>query len=133
METDFGRHLCTAVMERVILSESEDIFWNDSKVEGPQSFAGMLQCYSDKSTTTLKKSGISSYPLHIVFMNLTYEQWKKAISNGSTVLAYLPVDIEESQEACEDEQIPALGKGNREARIIFPPQIIRSCFKTIGR
>ena len=50
-------------------------------------------------------------------MNLTYEQWKKAISNGSTLLAYLPVDIEESQEAGEDEQIPAFGKGNRDARI----------------
>ena len=103
METDFGRHLCTAVMERVKLSESEDIFWNDSEVEGSQSFGGLLQCYSDKSATTLKKSGISAYPLHIVFMNLTYEQWKKSISKGSTLLAYLPVVIDESQEAGEDE------------------------------
>ena len=48
METDFGRHLCTAVMERVILSESEDIFWNDSKVEGPQSFAGCCNATATK-------------------------------------------------------------------------------------
>ena len=52
-------------------------------------------------------------------MNLTYEQWKKAISNGSTLLDYLPVDIEESQEAGEDEQIPAFGKRNRDVRIIL--------------
>lgn len=116
METEFGEHLCADVMERVMVSEIEDEVL-ETEGEEHHSFAWLLQCYRENVTTAFKKSGISEYPLHIMFMNVSYQQGRNYIINGCNLLASLPEEIEKAQGQGEEGQLPTSGKDNLAAAI----------------
>lgn len=94
LETKYARRIRDNVIERVLSSDNDEDIWMYGKDGMEESFVGMFQVHSDKSAVTLKKAGISAYPVHIVFLNFTYEKWKDIIMSEKTIVAYLPVDYE---------------------------------------
>ena len=63
-----------------------------------ESFVGFLQLYSDKTAMTLRKVGIDAYPVHVLFMNFEYGQWKKTIVDEESIVSFLPVEYENSED-----------------------------------
>jgi len=53
--------------------------WMKREDTGIDSFVRFLQLYSDKSKTTLKRTGVSAYPIHMNMLNFSYEGWKREI------------------------------------------------------
>ena len=79
-------------VRRIVMSSMEkDILWHQRDESVEQSFAGMIQLYSDKSTTSLKEPGFQFHPLHIVFLNFSEAYRRNCIVSGQTTLAFLPV------------------------------------------
>jgi len=94
LETEYAKELVEAVKNRVLCHHDEEAIWMFQGESSTESFCGIFQMYSDKSAVTLKKNGISAYPVHIVFMNFTYEGWKEMIMKEKTIVAYLPINYE---------------------------------------
>lgn len=94
LETEFARKLEEEVCDRVKKHSNVDVMWMTSQECGRESFVGFLQLYSDKSKTSLKRTGVTAYPIHVTLMNFCYPAWKKEIMEERTLAAYLPVGVD---------------------------------------
>ena len=97
METDYGNELCNYVKDKVLTSSDSNVIWYDGSFFNRKSFCGIIQMYSDKCAVTLRKNGISAYPVHVTFLNFKYPEWRRQIMAEKTLLAYLPVEIVENE------------------------------------
>ena len=102
METNFGKEIYNHVKDKVLSSTDPSVIWYEQPFSDQMSFSGILQMYSDKSAVTLRKNGISAYPVHINFLNFKYPEWRRQILKERTLVAYLPVEIVKLDD--EDEK-----------------------------
>ena len=91
MNADLGRIGETVVKQTVMSNLNSGGMWHQEGETREQSFAGMVQLYSDKSRTSLKESSFQFYPIHINLLNFAEQHRRKCIVEGKTVLAFLPV------------------------------------------
>jgi len=98
METQYGKELCDYVKDKVVTSSDSNVIWYDRTLSNRKSFCGIIQMYSDKCAVTLRKNGISAYPVHVTFLNFKYPEWRRQIMAEKTLVAYLPVEIVENEE-----------------------------------
>lgn len=68
-------------------------FWNDNESEGPRSTVGLLQLYSDKIATTMKRGAFVMYPVHVVLLNFTAEFRRHLIDSDRTLLGFLHLNL----------------------------------------
>lgn len=61
---------------------------------GEQSLVLILQIYGDKSVISVKPPRLSFYPFHLVSLNFAEEIRKNLITEGSTIVAFLPTTNE---------------------------------------
>ena len=93
MASEFGKELNRMAKFHVQLSDEETVFWKSLVANGSESFAGLLQIYSDKTSTTLKSRGFKFYPVHLVLLNFKETLRRKLITSGRTIVGYLPTDF----------------------------------------
>ena len=79
------------VKKAVMSNKNSHAMWHDSRDTSHQSFAGMVQLYSDKSRTSLKESSFQFYPLHVNMLNFSEQYRRHCIVEGMTVVAFLPI------------------------------------------
>ena len=79
VETEFARRLEEEHCKKVKSHASLNVMWMKREDTGRDSFVGFLQLYSDKSKTTLKRTGVSAYTIHMNMLNFSYEGWKREI------------------------------------------------------
>ena len=126
MSARLAKDITFRLKQNVISSANAASIWFDMKTHGTESFVGLLQLYSDKSSTSLKQTSITSYPLHVTFLNFSNSLRQHCISQGHTILAYLPVDIQEAVSDTELDPMPALrGSALREAKMSIVHQAIQ--------
>lgn len=84
-------------------------------------FVMFLQCYSDKSSQTLKTSSHTHFPLHVAIHNTSLHMKERLIRQGDCVVGYLPTDILwEDEEAMiweNDLEDAVSGRGSRGSRL----------------
>ncbi|MEM9680053.1 MAG: hypothetical protein AAF901_06985 [Bacteroidota bacterium] len=90
VHSKLGLEGMTAVEQLIKGHEKEEVRWRDEILDGEESFVGCVQFYTDKSMTTLKSSGLTFYPVHVTLLNFTEEARNFMITNGYTVVGYLP-------------------------------------------
>ena len=90
MSADLG-HTAVEAVQREIERSEDSVIWKTMQMHGVESFVGLGQLYSDKSSTTLKARGFTFYPLHLILLNYSTELRRKLITSGMTVVGYLPV------------------------------------------
>lgn len=98
LETEYAKRLGDVVCDRIKSDPSLDVMWMTRENSDRESFVGFMQLYSDKSKTSLKRTGVTAYPIHVNLMNFTYEGWKRQIMNETTLVAYLPVGVEYEED-----------------------------------
>ena len=93
-----GHNIFKSVKAYVMEGENEPVFWKKIIPDGPDSFVGVGQFYSDKAAVSLKSNGFRFYPIHITLLNFTDELRRRLISSDATILGYLPVsyDVEDN-------------------------------------
>ena len=91
MAAPMGQNVYASVKEQVMRSEDSNVFWRNLVPDGVQSFVGVGQLYSDKTSVSLKPNGFRFYPNHCVLLNFTNDFRRKIISSGDTILGYLAV------------------------------------------
>ena len=145
METEFSRKLGEEQRKRIMANDSMDIIWRRKNKDGCDSFVGYIQLYSDKSKTSLKRTAVSAYPVHVCLMNFTKDGWKQTILDDRSVVAYLPVgvDVEEdvwkmSGVESSKTSIPRAVKSellHRAFELIFKPlsDITQSGFQCVDK
>ena len=60
LETEFARKLEEEACDRVKKHSNVDVMWMTSQECGRESFVVFLQLYSDKSKTSLKRTGVTA-------------------------------------------------------------------------
>lgn len=103
LHTPFCEEVYKHTVANVMKDPSRDVFWHTDGANDSKSFVGYLQLYSDKSSTTMKASGLVSYPIHITLLNFHKEYRNTCIMSGETILAYLPVNISPHEESIVEE------------------------------
>ena len=111
LNAELGQFAIPAIKREIEKSE-DDVMWKSTNSHGVQSFVGLGQLYSDKSSMTLKANGFSFYPLHLVLLNYNTHLRRHFIVSGKTTLAYLPVKFfdyaDKSIEMKPDDSIRAV-------------------------
>lgn len=89
------------------------------KKDDRQSVACLLQCYCDKSVTTMKPSGVHFSPLHATLLNFSEESRRHIISNGESIVTYLLVQQahEKDDEDNYDGHVRQFTGQNRHVRL----------------
>lgn len=90
LNTDMGHPLAPRVINATSSSSSPTISWKNTTTDGDQYLVCLLQMYSDKSKTTMKRNGVKWYTLHFTIVIQTEQCRKEQIVMGITVLDYLP-------------------------------------------
>lgn len=98
LETEYAKNLKDVLCNRIMSDANLDVMWMSGGDSDRESFIGFIQLYSDKSKTSLKRTGVCAYPVHLNFMNSTFEGWKKQIISSRTLVAYLPVGIDNEED-----------------------------------
>ena len=91
MLAELGTKCEPIVREEIMQSVNKEEMWRNAEKSGEQSFVGMIQLYSDKSRSSLKDSAFQFYPLHVTLLNFSESYRRNCIQNGSTNIAFLPV------------------------------------------
>ena len=91
MNSLLGRNGEKCVRKAVMSSITPGVMWHDGNLGAQSSFAGMIQLYSDKSTTSLKQSSFQFYTMHATLLSFSEEYRRHCIVHGMTVIAFLPV------------------------------------------
>ncbi len=82
-----------------LIKDSDNATWfsrHDNLLD--YSTVGYGQIYSDSSQTTLNSKGLTFHPLHLTLLNFSNNFRKTMISNGLSIVAYLPTSYEELVE-----------------------------------
>lgn len=85
------------VKNAVMRSTNTDVLWKSVIPHGSESFVGVGQMYSDKSSVTLKARGFQFYPVHLVLLNLSENLRRSMITSGASIVGYLPVSFQLSE------------------------------------
>ncbi len=88
MASKLGIEGHAAVMNAVQSSSEPNHIWYTNSIA--KSCPGFIQLYSDKSSTTLRASGFTFYPVHAVLLNFEESIRRRLIMSGKTILGYLP-------------------------------------------
>lgn len=91
MNSQLGTKGEKAVRNAIMSCKEENVMWHDNENSAESSFAGMVQLYSDKSSTSLKQSSFQFYPMHVTLLNFSEQYRRKCIVHGMSVVAFLPV------------------------------------------
>lgn len=130
MDAQVAATVVAAIQKRVITSNDNLHFWNTGFIE---SFVGLLQLYTDKSSTSLKQSSVTSYPLHITFSNFSDDFRRQCISQDLTVVAYLPTSIEEVFSDAVLDPMPSMAHASlRDSRMALLHDAIASIIEPLN-
>ena len=91
MDSQLGIRGERAIMNAIMSSKEDGVIWHNQEHSMETSFAGMIQLYSDKSSTTLKQSSFQFYPMHATMLNFSEQYRRHCIVHGMSVVAFLPV------------------------------------------
>lgn len=94
-----------------MMSFEQGIVWANSLTTGIDSFIGFVQLYSDKSSTFLKYSSITSCPLHLTLFNFCHPFCRKCISYNLTLVGYIPTFFQTASPSADGDQIPQHSSG----------------------
>ena len=118
LHTDFAKTLHQVTRQRVQLSDDPQVVWAEETDPTPSSFAGLLQVYSDKSSTSLKSSAIVAYPIHVTLLNFSAPLRRHCIRTGLTIVGYLPYIVNPSSNALFGDEMPTTSSSASRARKI---------------
>lgn len=102
MTAPAGHNIYEAVKKAVMSSSNINVFWKSISIHGSESFVGVAQLYSDKSSVTLKARGFQFYPVHLVLLNQSEDLRRKMITSGCSIVGYLPVSFQVGDHAETD-------------------------------
>eukprot|EP00737_Agarophyton_chilense_P001618 gb/GEZJ01001816.1/.p1 GENE.gb/GEZJ01001816.1/~~gb/GEZJ01001816.1/.p1 ORF type:complete len:286 (+),score=22.95 gb/GEZJ01001816.1/:1476-2333(+) len=105
MASQLGSHVFPAMKEDILHSQDPEVIWHEHKTIGIDTFKGFVQLYSDKSSTTLKSSSFTSYPLHITRLNFSDSFRRHCISRNYTVVGYIPTSFNNTSSPPDDVSI----------------------------
>lgn len=104
MGTDLAKQVYCCVRSSVMRQVDGTALWVDNDLDNDHSFVGMIQVYTDKTSTTLKSNAIVRYPVHTELLNVTKEFRRYLIDHGHTLAALLPVSASQKEEDEEEAQ-----------------------------
>ena len=98
MTSSLGQEIIGPAKSLIKSHRSTSVRWfeKDTSHDMRESFIGLGQFYSDKSTTTLNIGGLTFHPLHITLLNFTANVRQKLITSGLTIVAFLPTSFLEN-------------------------------------
>lgn len=92
MNTSYFSKFNEKIRERVLQHSSEYVFWDENSPDYPRSFVELVEWFSDKPSSALKRSAVVLYPVHAVLLNFndSYKRW--LVQNGYSLVAFLPLE-----------------------------------------
>lgn len=71
------------------------VYWNDKESNGPLSATGLVQIYSVKTASPMKRGAFLKYTVDVGLLNFSSELERNLISNGKTIVGFLRVEYQE--------------------------------------
>lgn len=91
---DTKNEVCETVME----SARRNMWRSSERGDFPLSFTGLIQVYSNRTTTSLKFNALVAYSAHVVRLTFTKRERRYTAGHGSTLLASLPAGAAELRD-----------------------------------
>lgn len=82
-------------------SGERKVYWNEKESDGPGNGVSLVQVYSDKRASTMKRGAFVMSPVPAVLLNLSMDSKQNLTYTGHTLMGLISVEHEENHSTVQ--------------------------------